>query len=416
MRQSEDLPLDPDALAELEAIDATLAGEAVDPAFAELAELALLLAADPPRPSAEAVRRLDDRVGGLRVSATPRRRRRAWVLRPAVGLVGALAVAVLVVAVSQSGGGSSLSSTSRPLAAALPGRAATHAASTSSASSGRSDFGPAASAKSAASGSVAAAPPSSAPSVANNLNATPSLAATPSPVPNGRRTIESAQLQLLTSGSRINAVSQEVFDVVGQENGIVKSSSITAAAGNNGFATFSLSIPSANLTTTMTRLSELRYASVASSTNSTQDVNDQYLSDQRALQDARALRTSLLKQLADAVTQAQITSLTAQIHDAEASISSDEATLRGLQDKIDFSPLAVQINSGPVVLPVTASSRGGFTLGRSAHDAVRVLTVAAGVVLIALAALLPVALLVLLGIWTRLWLRRRRREQALDAA
>jgi hypothetical protein len=45
----------------------------------------------------------------------------------------------------------------------------------------------------------------------------------------------------------------------------------------------------------------------------------------------------LLKQLANATTAAQIQSLTAQIHDAEASISSDEATLRALNNQIDFS-------------------------------------------------------------------------------
>ena len=38
-------------------------------------------------------------------------------------------------------------------------------------------------------------------------------------------------------------------------------------------------------------------------------------------------------------------------------------------------------------------SSGSFTLGKAAHDAGRVLTVAAGVALIALAALVPLALL-----------------------
>jgi len=61
MRRSEDMPLDPDMLAELEAIDATLAGEAVDPEYAELAELALLLSSERELPSSEFVRTLDAR-------------------------------------------------------------------------------------------------------------------------------------------------------------------------------------------------------------------------------------------------------------------------------------------------------------------------------------------------------------------
>jgi len=45
-----------------------------------------------------------------------------------------------------------------------------------------------------------------------------------------------------------------------------------------------------------------------------------------------------------------------------------------------------------------------------------VLTVAAGVALIALAALTPIALVVALGWWIGSAVKRRRREQALDAA
>jgi hypothetical protein len=59
---------------------------------------------------------------------------------------------------------------------------------------------------------------------------------------------------------------------------------------------------------------------------------------------------------------------------------------------------------------------GGFGVGQAAHDAGRVLTVAAGVALIALAALTPIALVVALFWWTGTAVRRRRREQALDSA
>jgi hypothetical protein len=168
----------------------------------------------------------------------------------------------------------------------------------------------------------------------------------------------------------------------------------------------------------MTRLSTLPGARVASRTDATQDVTNQYAVDGRRLADARALRTSLLRQLASATTTTQIDSLKAQIHDAEASIASDEATLRGLQHRIGYSSLNVQINTAPAPMPVTrsGSSSGGFTLGRAVHDAGRVLTVAAGVALIALAALVPVGLLAAVIAWVSLWVRRRRREHALDVA
>ena len=55
-------------------------------------------------------------------------------------------------------------------------------------------------------------------------------------------------------------------------------------------------------------------------------------------------------------------------------------------------------------------------LHRAGHDAVRVLVVAAGVLLIALAVAIPLALVAALVAWLWLRLRRHRRESALDRA
>jgi hypothetical protein len=417
--------MDPEVLAELEAIDATLAGAAVDPQYAELAELSLLLAADRPQMSGDFARELDLRVA-RRFAPRPadaRARRSRWTLRPALasGLaVGRAAVVAIGVVVENGGGSSSSFNGSGAVAGTAAARSSSSGTASSAAASGR--LGPLTHSH-ARSPAEKLAPTLTTPGAANGSAAfaAPStqqgLPAAPAPAPNGRRQIQSAQLDLTTSNARIDAVSQELFDVIGQENGIVKSSNITASSAN-GYAYFSLSIPSGNLSDALTRLSTLRYAKVVSRTDATQDVNNQYLSDVRRLADARALRTSLLKQLAAATTTEQVASLTARIHDAEASISSDEATLRGLQHQISYSSLTVEINAAPRPVPLGHSSHssGGFTLGNAAHDALRVLTVAAGVALIVVAALIPLGLLVALGVWIGYWIRRRRREQALDAA
>ena len=187
----------------------------------------------------------------------------------------------------------------------------------------------------------------------------------------------------------------------------MRRSSVTATGGSDGYAQFELSVPSSTLPATMASLSRLQYAHVSSRTDTTQDVNDTYVSVQHRLADARALRTALLKQLANAVTQQQIDSLTARIHDAEASIASDLATLRGLNSQINFSQINLTINAVPA--PVSHSSGGGsFTLGKAAHDAGRVLTIGAGIALIALAVLVPVGLV----LWPRLVDRGRRSAPA----
>ena len=92
MRHLDETPIDPEIAACLDAIDATLAGEPVDPRHAELAELALLLADDRPRPRPGLCLQ-PRRPGGaaVRRSAVPRRGVRAGRGRPfaLAGLAGA---------------------------------------------------------------------------------------------------------------------------------------------------------------------------------------------------------------------------------------------------------------------------------------------------------------------------------------
>jgi Domain of unknown function (DUF4349) len=225
--------------------------------------------------------------------------------------------------------------------------------------------------------------------------------------------VQGAQLNLTAAANRVDDVAQEIYNLIGQVNGIVQNSSVTQG-GPGGNASFQLSVPSGSLGQTMTALSSLNYAQVVSRTDSSQDITDQYGAANRALADARALRTSLLKQLANAVTTEQVDSITAQIHDAEASISSDQARVNGLNHQVNYSQVYVSVQAKAVPPPVTHGS-GGFTIGEAAHDAGHVLTVVAGMALIALAALTPIALVVALAWWVGVALRRRRREQALDA-
>lgn len=409
MRRLDDYPIDPEIAAQLDAIDATLAGDPVDPEHAELAELALLLAAARPEIDPDFSRSLDDRVqrrfaAPAGASGPKRARGRRWALKPALGVVasGVAAVAVVVVVSSGSSGGPSASSTATELSQPSSSSAASVAASH------------------AQTATITAAVPSAAAPAPGALKADAGAAGTAGaagaslqPPANGRKIVQSAQLALTSAPNRIDAVAQEVFDVIGRENGIVNRSTVTASGGPDGYAQFQLSVPSSALSQTMSGLSRLQYANVASRTDTTQDVNNQFVSITHRLADARALRTALLKQLANAVTQPQINSLTARIHDAEASIASDEATLRGLNHQISYSRISLTIN--PRALPVSHGS-GSFTIGKGAHDAGRVLTVAAGVALITLAALVPAGLLAALAWWIGTAVRRRRREQALDTA
>jgi Domain of unknown function (DUF4349) len=409
-----DEPIDPEVAESLDAIDAVLAGEPVGAEYAELAEIALLLTAERPQARPSFAERMDERVERRFAQVAPpaaRKPRRRWSSAGFWEASGAMAAGValivgLVVLVGGHMGSSSSSSSSSStgfLSAPSPSAGGTASSAAAATSAHRNPAAPNSAEKSAASAPAATTPSGS---VAPSLQ----------PPTSGRKVVQSAQLELAASPNRIDDVAQEVYDVIGELNGIVERSTVTQTGGTDGTADFQLSVPSASLGQAMSRLSSLHYASVLSRTDASQDITDQYGAAKRALSDARALRTSLLKQLANATTTEQIDSLKAQIRDAEASISSDEATLARLNHQVGFSQLALDVSARPAPVPAAHHSGGGFGIKRAAHDAGRVLTVAAGVALIALAALTPVALVTALLWWVGSAVRRRRREQALDSA
>ena len=405
-----DEPIDPEVAASLDAIDAVLAGEPVGAEYAELAEIALLLTSERPQVRTAFAERMDERVARRFAQVPPPtagkpRRSLAgfWQAAGAMAAGVAVIVGIAIVAGGHNGASSESSSSASSSAASSAAPAPSAGGAASSAAAGTSSQG------------SPAAPHSSEKSAASAAATTPSRAQSLQPPTTGRKVVQSAQLQLAAAPNRIDDVAQQVYNVIGQLNGIVERSTVTQTGGLDGSANFQLSVPSASLGQAMSQLSSLHYASVLSRTDASQDITDQYGAAKRALSDARTLRTSLLKQLASAATTEQIDSLRARIRDAEASISSDEATLARLNRQVGFSQLALDINARnePAAAPHHSS---GFGIGRAAHDAGRVLTVAAGVALIGIAALTPIALVAALLWWVGSAVRRRRREQALDSA
>jgi hypothetical protein len=205
---------------------------------------------------------------------------------------------------------------------------------------------------------------------------------TPAPalrVPNarGRKLTQSSQLTLGAARERIETVAQEIYNVVGDQNGFVDSSSVTSA-GTGGYAHFQLSVPSITLPQTMSALSTLPYAKVLQRTDTVEDITGQFRD---------ALRHHKKKQL------------------------------KALRRQVAYSQVTINVQAVIPPPPVHHHSRQtGFSIASAAHTALRVLVVIAGIALIALAVLVPLALVAALLWWIADALKRRRREQALDAA
>jgi hypothetical protein len=382
MRRRE--PLSPEVERELAALDAALAGERVDEDLADLALLVADVRATAPRMAPQAAARLDERLE--QGFPRPARRRvlpaRPWILAPAAGLVAAALIALVVVL----GGGEDEPVDTFSSAPAVE----------ESASGGGSAGDTALSAPRAAAPDIAPAPP-------------PGIA----PQRQDRKVERSALLVLEARDGEVEAVADRVIRTTDRFGGIVASSSIGAGPDTGGGeAVFDLRIPTARLDAALAALSELGH--VAQRTQDMTDITGSFASVEERLSDARAERRGLQRALGRATTERQVRSLRARLRAATSRVARLKGDLAALRRRADLSTVSVTVRGGG-----EAAGEGGggaWTPGDAAGDAVRVLEVAAGVLLVALAVALPLALLGAPALLAARTARRRRRESALDAA
>ena len=193
--------------------------------------------------------------------------------------------------------------------------------------------------------------------------------------------------------------------------GYVATSDVSSTDRGGGGATFDLRIPTSRLDTTLARLSAL--AHVRSRSQSGQDVTGAFRGTTERLAEARAERSSLLLRLARATTANEAASIRARLRLVARQIAAIEGELHRLRARTDFSVVSVTIT--PDRHAATGGGGGGWTPRDALRDALRVLAVALGVALVALAVILPLALVGIPAWLAARGSRRRRREHALDA-
>jgi hypothetical protein len=428
MKHRDETTLDPTIQRELDALEDALAGRAPEPELADLAQLAHELQGLREAPSEEFAAMLDDRAArgfprepltasllarlpdrGATAAlarrlrdAAPHRLRdaapRRKLLPALAGAATVLVVGAVVVATGRSGGGAGGTA---PLPAVSSG--APKAAPSGAGGAARAPIVP----RQTVPGSPGASPDLIVPEPPSpGIGAAPGI--------RNRKVERSAQLTLGTDADHLQAVAGAVFDVVGRYRGIVLSSSIGTGGEREAAATFDLMIPSARLGDALTDLSGL--ADVRSRSESTLDITAPFVSAGERLRDARAEAEGLLRQLATAGTGAERASLEARLRIVRGRIAALGSQLRRLRRRADFSRVSLQIVTGDqaTILGGAYGGGGDWTIGDALKDAGRVLSVAAGLGLVALAVMLPVTLLGR-GAWLarRIYVRRAR-EQALS--
>jgi hypothetical protein len=329
-------------------------------------ELAIALAAEAPRPRPEFAARLEKRVA----AGFPRKRLLPKL--PPVALLGSAAaiVVAVIVAVSLIGNGTS-----------APAVKKSFEASPSAATSADAR---------ASSGTA--------------LQAAPSVKA-PAPIRETPRHVErSASLTLAATRGRLESVGNEIVAVVDRHRGYVLHSSVTSGSGGGG--SFDLRVPVGQLQATIADLSKL--ADVRSRSQNLNDVTSTYNATEDRLATQRALRQSLLKQLAAATSDSQANAIRARLRLVTADIRSLSAKFDNLRQHTSYGTIEVSLvpkRAEPV------ATEGG--LGGDFHDALRSLRDSFGIALRVLGVAIPIGLVAGLGWLGWAWLQRRRREAAL---
>jgi hypothetical protein len=370
----------PEVTRELEALDAALAGRPVAPEHAELAGLAVALREEAPRPRPEFALDLDLRArDGFPAEPAPRMPRKR-VPRRRWGLALGAAASLFI--------------------------AATAVLSSGVLDSGNGNGGPAPAAKYP--DRVLPSSPAPAGGEAAPAQALASPATDSFPRARGRQVEHSTSLTLAAPRDEIEDTADRAIEVTDRHGGFVMNSRVSGGEGPDVGALLELRIPSRRLTAALADLSELGH--VRSRTQGSRDITAAFRSPRRRLSDALAERRGLLRQLARAATPNETAAVRARLRAVNRRIDRAQAQLRALRNRVAFTPVSVTIEPGGAARADT----GGWTLGDALDDALGVLRALLGAALVALAVLIPAAILGGLGWLAYRTSLRRRRDRALE--
>jgi hypothetical protein len=229
----------------------------------------------------------------------------------------------------------------------------------------------------------------------------------------GHRDIErSAYVVLGTKPGEVAAAASQVYAAVHAANGVVLHSKVQSGSHGATGASFELLIPSRKLDDTLAQFSQI--AEVRERHDATNDITAPTVGASEELRDSNASIEGLLKELGNVETEAERESVEARLREERRRHAAIRSSLDHLHKRASMSEVTLRIvtDHGAGVTP-PSKDEGGWGVGDALHDAGHILTVAAGVALIALAILGPIALVLLL-VWLANRFRvRRLRERAL---
>jgi hypothetical protein len=229
----------------------------------------------------------------------------------------------------------------------------------------------------------------------------------------GGRDIErTASVTLGTKPGEVSGAASKVYEAVHAANGVVLHSKVQSGTAGATGAFFDLLIPSRKLDDTLAAFSQI--AEVRERHDATNDITAPTAGAAEELRDSNASIEGMLKELGDTETEAERESVEARLREERRRHAAIRARLDHLDKRASMSEVTIRIvtDHGAGVTP-PGSEGGSWGVGDALHDAGQILTIAAGVALIGLAILGPIAL-IFLAIWLANRFRvRRLRERTL---
>lgn len=227
----------------------------------------------------------------------------------------------------------------------------------------------------------------------------------------GRDIERSAYVVLGTKPGEVSGAAAKVYEAVHASNGVVLHSNVRSGSAGATGAYFELLIPSNKLNDALAAFSQI--AEVRQRHDATNDITAPTVNAGEELRDSNAAIEGLLKELGDVETEAERESVEARLREERRHHAAIRASLDHLHKRAAMSEVTVRIvaDHGAGVTPPRGD--GSWGVGDALHDAGNILTIAAGVILIGLAVLGPIAI-VALAFWLANRFRvRRLRERAL---
>jgi uncharacterized protein DUF4349 len=229
----------------------------------------------------------------------------------------------------------------------------------------------------------------------------------------GRAVLSNATLTITTRPGDVERATDRAIRITDTLGGYVQTSS-TSLRGSTASAEITLKLPSDKLDSGIAQLSKLGH--VASRSQQAEDVTDQREALEASVRDARADRDGLRTRLSKASTDKERSRLRALLDRASRRVTARERDVARINQAVSYATvdLSIEGRRSSGAAPVDPGDK--WSPGDALSDAGRVLEVIAGVLIIGLAILLPVAIVVALAAYANRGLTRRRRERALEAS